>query len=940
MTSTGYNPAQMSAREGETDSLQQRLLAVVAASGSLLRSPQVDDVTPALLRIARDLVAADGYAVWRVGQKRGWQTRAFDGVSEAFTKQVVRALNESATSIVPFAGPLVFEDVFASLMLQDRAAAYAEEGIRSMLSIPLDGGDAASATLVLYYRTPHRFTDVEIETARALGSIASAALTTAELYDEQRRTREHATFLAQAGAALSDSLEFETTLNTVARLAVPGIADSCAIHLIDEEGTIRLVAAVHVDPVKAWAMEALADPRTSGTSRVWLRAIREGTAELLADITPETVRTALEADDRLMRVYEEVRFASQISVPLRARGRTIGGLTFMLGPGTRRYDESDLRLAEDLAHRAAIAVENARLYRAAQENEAAAALGHSRARFLADVGAALASSLDYETTLKTVANLAVPGIADWCAVDILNELGTIQRLAMAHVDPEKLNLAAELDARYPKDPGARGGVQEVIRTGRPVMMADIPETLIAAAARDAEHLRLLRGVGVTSYICVPLLTRGRTLGALTFVSAESGRRYTDSDLRFAQDVASRAALAVENARVYRQAHDASRLKDEFLGTLSHELRTPLNAILGYARMLRSGVLSDSAKQARALEILERNALVLTQIVEDVLDVSRIISGKLRLNVHELEWPAVIDDAVATVLPAAEAKGVSVELDVDRSTPAGSGDPERLQQVVWNLLNNAVKFTPHGGVVRVRLRAEGAYTEVTVSDTGRGIAADFLPHLFERFRQADSHFSREHGGLGLGLAIARDIVETHGGTIQAASGGEGRGATFTVRLPIATAMVQTPPVLVETGRARAERAVLLRGTLAGLRVLVVDDDDDARALVQVIVEEAGGHAVTAGSGAEALLRLDEERPDVMVADLGMPGMDGLQLIEAVRRRSDAAKAIPAVALTTYAHSEDRLTALSAGYQRHLPKPIDHSRLVATILALVRERIPNS
>jgi signal transduction histidine kinase/ActR/RegA family two-component response regulator len=925
----------MSAREGETDSLQQRLLAVAAASGSLLRSPQVDDVTPAILRIARDLVAADGYAVWRVGQKRVWEIRAFDGVSAAFAKQVVRVLNESGRAVVPFSGPFAVEDVFASTMLQDRVSAYAEEGIRSLLSVPLGVADAASATLVLYYRTPHRFTDVEIETARALGSIASAALTTAELYDEQRRTREHAAFLAQAGSALSDSLEFETTLNTVARLAVPGVADCCAIHLIDEAGTIRLVAAVHVDPVKTWAMETLADPRTSGPSRTWLRTITDGTAALLADITPETVRASLEADERLMRVWDEVGFTSQISVPLRARGRTIGGLTFMLGPGPRRYDENDLRLAEDLAHRAATAVDNARLYRAAQEDELAAALGQSRARFLADVGAALASSLDYETTLKSVANLAVPGIADWCAVDIVNEQGKVQRLAVAHIDPEKLHLAAELEARYPDTPGARGGVQEVIRTGRPTMMADIPDALIAAAARDDEHLRLLREIGLRSYICVPLVTRGRTFGALTFVSAESGRRYEDSDLRFAQDVASRAALAVENARVYKQAHDANRLKDEFLGTLSHELRTPLNAILGYARMLRSGVFSDSAKQGRALEILERNAQVLTQMVEDVLDVSRIISGKLRLNVQELAWPAVIDDAVATVVPAAEAKGVSLELDVDRSTPTVSGDPERLQQVVWNLLSNAVKFTPHGGVVRVRLRADGADTEVTVSDTGKGIAADFLPHLFERFRQADSQFSREHGGLGLGLAIAHDIVETHGGTIQAASEGEGRGATFTVRLPILTAMVQAPPVLMP-GPARAEPGVSLQGTLAGLRVLIVDDDDDARALVQAIVEEAGGRTATAGSGAQALQRLDEEVPDVMIADLGMPGMDGLQLIEAVRRRLDAAKTVPAVALTAYARSEDRIAALNSGYQRHLPKPIDHNLLVATILVLVQDR----
>jgi signal transduction histidine kinase len=556
--------------------------------------------------------------------------------------------------------------------------------------------------------------------------MAAAALTTAELYDEQRRTREHAAFLAQASAALADSLELETTLHTVARLAVPGIADSCAIHLIDDDDRIRLVAAVHVDPLKTAAMRTLADPGTAGPSRAWLRTIRDGTPSLLAEIDAGTIEQSLEGDPALMRAFNEVHFTSQISVPLLARGRTIGGITFTLGSSARRYDASDVRVAEDLAQRAAIAVDNARLYRVAQDGEAAAARGQSRARFLADVGETLASSLDYETTLKTVATLAVPDIADWCTVYVVDEQGVLQRLAVAHVDPAKVHLADTLEERYPEPRDALGGVWQVIRTGQPTMMAEVPDALIVAAAQDEEHLRLLREIGVTSYICVPLLARGRTFGALTFVSAESRRNYTDADLHFAQDVASRAALAVENARAYKQAHDANRLKDEFLGTLSHELRTPLNAILGYAGMLRGGVFTDAARQARALEILERNAQMLTQIVEDVLDVSRIISGKLRLNIQEVDLAAVIDDAIGTVIPAADAKAVHIRIALDRDAPPVSGDPERLQKVVWNLLSNAVKFTPRRGEVDVQMLHAGAQVEVIVSDTGRGIAPDFLP----------------------------------------------------------------------------------------------------------------------------------------------------------------------------------------------------------------------
>jgi signal transduction histidine kinase/ActR/RegA family two-component response regulator len=914
------------------DDLQQRLLAVVAASGSLLRSPRVDDVIPAVLRIARDLVAADGYAIWRLDKHDVWKIRSFDGVSPTFASRVVSNSNQSGGPSAPFRELVVVEDVFSTDLLRDRVAAYVDEGIRSILSVPLGGDGPTTAAFVLYYRSLHRFTDVEIETSRALGNMAAAALTTAELYDEQRRTREQTSLLAQASAALADSLDFETTLNTVARLAVPGIGDSCAIHLIDEDDRIRLVAAVHVDPLKAGAMRILADPTHASPARSWIRTIRDGTPTLLAEIDEAVVARFLGGDPQLLRAFDEVRFTSQISVPLVARGRTIGGITFTLGPGERRYDGADVRLAADLAQRAAIAVDNARLYRAAQEGEMAAAIGHSRARFLADVGETLASSLDYQTTLKTVAELAVPDIADWCTVYMLDDTGALQRLAVAHIDPAKLHLAELLQTKYPEPRDAAGGVRQVIRTGLPIMMANIPDALLASAARDAEHLQMLREIGLTSYICVPLLMRGRAFGALTFVSAESGRSYGDADLRFAQDVASRAALAVENARVYQQASEANRLKDQFLGTLSHELRTPLNAILGYARMLRRGIFSDAAKQARAIEILERNAQALAQIVEDVLDVSRIISGKLHLNIRPVDLAVVIDDAVATVLPAADATGVRFEVDADRAAPCVPGDAERLQQVVWNLLANAVKFTPHGGRVHVRLRHGNGHAQLTVSDTGRGIAPGFLPHLFERFRQADSRFSREHGGLGLGLSIAREIVQSHGGSIQADSDGEGRGATFTVTLPIVAAAAVPAAAAAAADTEAGEMLVSIRGRLTGVRVLVVDDDDDARALVQAIVEEAGGIATTVASGAHALQRLDEELPDVMVADLGMPGMDGLALIEAVRRRLDAARTVPAIALTAYARSQDRVTALSSGYQRHLPKPIDHSQLVAAIRAI--------
>src|SRR5205823_1760931 len=278
------------------------------------------------------------------------------------------------------------------------------------------------------------------------------------------------------------------------------------------------------------------------------------------------------------------------------------------------------------------------------------------------------------------------------------------------------------------------------------------------------------------YLCVPMIAAGRTIGALTLASSESGRRYTNDDVRFAEDVASRVAMAVENALAYADVRRANRLKDEFLATLSHELRTPLNAILGYARMLRAGMLTPD-KYQRTFETIERNTFALTQMVEDILDVSRVVSGKMRLNMQPVELPIVLHEAVATIMPAAEAKHIRLETTMDPQIGPVSGDPDRLRQVVWNLLSNAVKFTPKHGRIQLRLERVNSSVEIVVSDTGIGIAPDFLPHIFEQFRQADSGSARQHGGLGLGLAIVRNLVELHGGTVYAASGGEEKGATI-------------------------------------------------------------------------------------------------------------------------------------------------------------------
>jgi PAS domain S-box-containing protein len=393
--------------------------------------------------------------------------------------------------------------------------------------------------------------------------------------------------------------------------------------------------------------------------------------------------------------------------------------------------------------------------------------------------------------------------------------------------------------------------------------------------------------------------------------------------------------AAENERLYRQAEESSRLKEEFLATISHELRTPLSAILGWARMLRLGQLSPE-NAAKALDTIERNARAQAQLVDDLLDVSRIITGKLRMDVRPSDPNSFIDAAVEAVKPAAVAKGVRVQKVVDTGPISIPGDPVRLQQVVWNLLSNAIKFTPRGGRVQIRSERVNSHLEIVVSDTGQGISADFLPHVFDRFRQADQKTSRQHGGMGLGLAIVRHLVEMHGGTVSANSDGEGKGATFTVMLPISPIyQVDSSGSRVHPGARDLLPANDITDRLDDLRILVVDDEADTRELLRQGLEYCGATVSVAGSAAEAMEAIVAKTPDILISDIGMPGVDGYDLIRQIRRLPAASGGkVPAIALTAYTRTEDRLQALRAGYDMHVPKPVELAELVAVAASVVR------
>ena len=395
----------------------------------------------------------------------------------------------------------------------------------------------------------------------------------------------------------------------------------------------------------------------------------------------------------------------------------------------------------------------------------------------------------------------------------------------------------------------------------------------------------------------------------------------------------RARLLVREQEARRQAEEANRIKDEFLATLSHELRTPLNAMLGWAQVLRAGKV-DEATTARALEAIERNARAQAQLISDLLDVSRIITGKLRLELRPVELPRILDAALDSVRPAAAAKGIHLHVVPGQVTGPFVGDPDRLQQVFWNLLSNAIKFTPQGGTAEVRLRhTEDAMAELSVSDSGIGIRPDFLPYVFDRFRQAEGTTTRHHGGLGLGLSIVRHLVELHGGTVSVESKGEGQGATFIVRLPI---RVGAASALVERRAEEPEpdRLVGNRELLAGLHILVLDDEADTRELLATALEQHSARVTCVASVPEALEALDRDSFQVLISDIGMPGEDGYSMIRKVRARGpERGGNLPSVALTAYARTDDRVRALSAGFQMHLSKPIDPAELVATIAALV-------
>ena len=536
-----------------------------------------------------------------------------------------------------------------------------------------------------------------------------------------------------------------------------------------------------------------------------------------------------------------------------------------------------------------------------------------RRAFIGSAAEQLSTSLDYEKTLATIAQLAVPTVADWCAVDMVQD-GDLQRLAVAHVDPAKVAMVADIQRRYPPDRTAPSGTYHVLKTGEAEWLRQIPEELLAARAKDDEHLRLLRSLQLRSYVCAPLKRGTQTVGVITFVMAESGRLYEPADFELARELAARASVAIENAQLFRELQLANRTKDAFLAVLGHELRNPLAPIRTALQLME---LHEPEHHRREREIIERQLGHVVRLVDDLLDVTRIARGSVEL-VRQPTWiAAIIESGLELAAPLLEARKLELHINVDVELYV-KGDATRLAQVVSNLLNNAAKYTNSGGNIWIDAVASGPDALITVKDDGIGIAPDVLPRVFELFVQAPQALDRSQGGLGVGLAIARGLIESHGGSISASSEGPGKGSLFAIRLPLTTERPSIKPAPVTPPTPQ----------LARQTVVVVDDNVDALESLSDALQFKGYRVEAANDGPSGLALVERLRPQVSLIDLGLPLMDGYEVARQLRQKPEL-QGIKLIAITGYGTSGDRERSRAAGFDLHLVKPVSLQQVLAAM-----------
>jgi signal transduction histidine kinase/ActR/RegA family two-component response regulator len=727
--------------------------------------------------------------------------------------------------------------------------------------------------------------------------------------------RERLAVLAEVTARLTSVVTQDDAIDALPRVAVPRFADYSALDLVEPDGRVTRVGVActpSAEPLAAELTRSYPGDAPGSVAHVLQsgHALRVTTREeALAHMPPE--------DAAHLDELAALGLRSWLVVPIWIAGRTIGTLSFIRSDPARPYDAADQALAEELGARASATFERSRLHEATELARRQAELAADHVTRLQLLTAALSEAATTDQVVRAVVSQGARATgADAIGIFSL-DTGKLELVRASGLSPE-LEQRIERVANAPDRPAAI-----VVASREPVWVRSAREYAERfPASFDAPNRRM------SSFACIPMMIEQRLLGVLVFGYLQA-HAFATEEQAFLITLTHQCVQALERARLYeaerrsnREAQEANRLKDEFLSVVSHELRTPLTAILGWSKILSSQSKAPDPV-ARGLAVIERNAKAQVRIIDDILDVSRIITGKLRISLREADLGAVAAAAFDVLRPTAEAKGVTLEAHVEPGTPAVLGDPDRLQQVAWNLLSNAIKFTPRGGKVTFEVEPGEGSVLLRVSDSGSGIRPDFLPYVFDRFRQGDSSSTREHGGLGLGLAIVRHLVELHGGTVRAESHGPSAGSTFTVVLP-ALRRAPTPP-------AAPAPAPPASRDVTGVRVLLVDDEPDTLETIAALL--VGAHAMVrmASSAREALAELDSFRADVLVSDVAMPGEDGLALLARVRSRDDGAR-LPAIALTAYAGPDEAKRVLDAGFTVHLAKPVDSEALLRAVAAL--------
>jgi PAS domain S-box-containing protein len=557
-----------------------------------------------------------------------------------------------------------------------------------------------------------------------------------------------------------------------------------------------------------------------------------------------------------------------------------------------------------------------------------------RSEYLSEVSSVLNSSLNAKEILDGLVRLSVPTISDYCSFRRY-EGGYLKLLSLAHAQPEKTALTWEKERLYPVDPNnEKSSLYRAIRTQKSELVSQVLDSRLERGVKDPRHLELKKLIDIGSYMCVPIVVRGRSYGVLTFVNCRTSRQFNQMDLNFAEEIAKRGALAIDNSQLYDESQAINRVKDEFLATLSHELRTPLNVIAGYSELLSNefdSMKSEEIKQA--IDAIARNARLQTEMIADLLDVSKIITGKIAFRPQKISIQEIIKAVTDNFSITADAKGLSLNVETKGVPKFIYGDPVRLQQVIWNLVSNALKFTPKGGQIHVSAERDGDNCVIQVQDSGVGIDPEFLPYVFDRFRQEDSSITKRFGGLGLGLSISRQLIEVHGGTIRAESAGKNFGTRFTVTLPVKMDLHEEATRQQEKTHAMAPVALSAKN-LMGIKILLIEDSVDSRELLHRLLTKLGLVVKDADSASEARGILKNFTPDLIISDIGMPQESGIEFIQRLRTSRDKKiRDLPAIALTAYVRSEERDEALRSGFQKHLAKPVVKEALTDAISDLI-------